>query len=463
MMRLSVIAAAAAAATFSQAELLAKCASQSCSGSGGDCPTDNPVTALFGDEFYSWTALIAWSNVYSVADYTGNLQGKIDAAATAAAACSPATINVVYVPPGSYTADGSILLPSNIIFRGSSPSTAVAKIGKLPGDLAPSSKLTFPQLQLSSLGCAANATQQCSGVGVVHLDIDGAGINIAANASSPLALVFGNRIQNVNFMYPGGPGTTWPFAWPYRFSRAIGVSQSPNLLIGNNLVNKSSLALKTTVSFAGRGKSPGYNGTLVFPVDNRYGINAGQPQGSYTVNASVDSNYVYQNGRVGIVWESSPQDLSKPGQGMRVVNNHVEVAANTTCWTITGVDVASGSDTNENRGYDQTGIGGSYVVNNTAHVHRQIVAYGPYMTVDGEGVLQQPQDGLTAVSNVWMNNDLTGGTSGYMAYYNLKNITGNVVTGNSVISTEFIGIADCHGCVSSENVCQDNNMPCQGM
>ncbi len=45
------------------------------------------------------------------------------------------------------------------------------------------------------------------------------------------------------------------------------------------------------------------------------------------------------------------------GHGPRVINNHVEVAANTTVYSISGTSVATGHDTNENRGFNQAGFG----------------------------------------------------------------------------------------------------------
>jgi hypothetical protein len=459
------LAAAAAAAAAPS------CLSPSCS-SGGGCPTDNPITAFFGGDAYEWTATIAWSTcVYSLADYPGpDLQARLDAAAAAAHACAgPTSPCVVYAPPGTYplSATAGLHLPSYTVLRGSAPSSAAAKAGTAPGDLNPASLLVAPQLTLPSVGCVANASagDGCASVGLVHVGVDGATVRVYGGPTSGFALVFGVRAVNVNFRYPGGPGTTGAFPWPYRFATAIVVSQSPNLLIANNLLPRSPLAFNTTVAFAGKGKAPGFNGSVPFPVDNRYGIAGGQPPGAATVNASIHGNYVFQNGRVGVQWASAPADLGAPPGtgGFAVVGNHVEVAANTTCYSVDGVSVATGSDTNENRGYDQSGPGGSLVANNTGHIHRQRAGTSGYDTVDGEGVLQQTQDGLTAVGNVWSGNDLSGGSSGYMNFYNIHNITGNVVTGNTVNADQTIGVADCRGCVVAGNVCAGNSQPCTGM
>jgi len=91
---------------------------------------------------------------------------------------------------------------------------------------------------------------------------------------------------------------------------------------------------------------------------------------------------VAQNGRVGIAWSGGSSKPSTQGTGPQIVNNHVsereqgkwshvaalalratvrlaqvEVASGTTCWSVDGVHFTSGSDTNENRGYNMQGFG----------------------------------------------------------------------------------------------------------
>ena len=53
------------------------------------------------------------------------------------------------------------------------------------------------------------------------------------------------------------------------------------------------------------------------------------------------------NGRVGVSW-SGGGDGKTVGSGTQLYNNHVEVAAGTTAWSVDGIRKAKGSDTNEN-------------------------------------------------------------------------------------------------------------------
>ena len=116
----------------------------------------------------------------------------------------------------------------------------------------------------------------------------------------------------------------------------------------------------------------------------RYGIWLTAAAGMTTRNVTIADNYVYMNGRVGVIW-SSDDGLSDVGRsvtrghgarvggsggasavgagggakgggaaalgtGVAVVRNHVETLAGSTCWSVDGVHMTGGSSTNENRG-----------------------------------------------------------------------------------------------------------------
>jgi len=179
-------------------------------------------------------------------------------------------------------------------------------------------------------------------------------------------------------------------------------------------------------------------------MDGRVGIQFGGPDGQSDAVAT---------GAIG---------GSSEGTGMLVSGNHVQVKANSTCYSVDGVKCAAGQDTNENRGFDQTGYG-NVVNKNTGEIHRQKTISG-YYTTDGEGLLQQPQDGNTGARNVWTDNDFSFGSSGYMAYYGLQQVEFNTITGNKVLESESIGILKpLPGLKKQDNVCKDNSKPCTPM
>jgi hypothetical protein len=307
---------------------------------------------------------------------------------------------VVFFPSGTYAFTELIPLASNVVIRGE-PTTQPAKSGTSPGTLAPSTVFSCPprsHLGVFSLG--ANNT------GVVNVDMAGCAVmlwpelapgaqsfswptdfeNYWFGAKAILALgvnklVLSNQVHDVSFGYPSpAQPQAGQNEFPWVFSTAIACYGSDNVLVANNLVRKSD-DQKTPVTL----NLKYHNGTkvqinTVYPTDNRYGIDVGRillgavlsasnnPGGScpsawgsitpqcmpwlFPTGVTIRDNYVYQNGRVGVSFASGlPADKSTTiGAGAQVVNNHVEVAANTTCWTVDGSYMAGGSDTNENRG-----------------------------------------------------------------------------------------------------------------
>lgn len=185
----------------------------------------------------------------------------------------------------------------------------------------------------------------------------------------------------------------------------------------------------------------------------------------FPIGVSVRDNFVYMNGRVGIQWAggcaSKFEGGEQPGCGTQVYNNHVEVKKDSMCYSVDGKNLAKGSATNENRGYDQGGYG-SNVTANTGHINRQKVQ-GGYLTTDGEGVLHQASSNSDMMYTLWNENNLEGGSSGYMLAYKLQEPSHNVITSNQVISSENIGcLAGNGGNCGKENECKDNHPKCVG-
>ncbi|XP_019855291.1 PREDICTED: uncharacterized protein LOC109584125 [Amphimedon queenslandica] len=168
------------------------------------------------------------------------------------------------------------------------------------------------------------------------------------------------------------------------------------------------------------------------------------------------------NGRVGVSW-SGGGDGKTVGSGAQLYNNHVEVASGTTCWSVSGSHKATGHDTNENRGYNQQGYANNLTMN-TGHINRQKAADSGYLTVDGEGILHQASNGNDGLRNLWYKNDLSGGSSGYLAYFKLFNVIDNQLISNTAASGQIIGaVIDQDHHVVKDNQCKDNHPKCTGM
>lgn len=127
----------------------------------------------------------------------------------------------------------------------------------------------------------------------------------------------------------------------------------------------------------------------------------------------IRDNYVFGNGRVGISF-SGGGDGKTIGSGTQVISNHVEHEKSGIFYGFSPSHSPHGSDTNENRGYDQSGSENNVTLN-TGHIYRQQLYNQKYETVDGEGILVQCTNGNNQYRNLWDRNDLSGGGSGYIA------------------------------------------------
>ena len=419
--------------------------------SGG--PQENPIATLYGNGTYSWAdAMVNWSCIYNVKDYGGSFESAQKAATEGAGGGG-----VVYFPAGTYSFSTNITIESNVVIRGE-PSTDMAKKGTSPGTLSPKTifKCTFGE----HIGIF-NSDPKGKNFGIINVELDGCAVMFwpALKSSSKgfksywwtaedvigmgqNKVVIGNKIHDVTYQHPN-PDTNDSIIWPWSFSTAIACYSDNNTLVANNLISKSTTSKKTTVTLDGDKL------TVPYLVDNRYGIDVNQillggvigkymghqcPHDPGTLTPScapwyfrrglvIRDNYVYMNGRVGVSW-SGGGDGKTVGSGTLVYNNHVEVASGTTCWSVNGVKKMTGHDTNENRGYDQKGYENNITMN-TGHINRQKAADTPYMTVDGEGILQQAVNGNDGLRSLWYKNDLSGGSTGYLAYYNLFNVEYN--------------------------------------
>ena len=419
--------------------------------SGG--PQDNPVAALYGNGTYPWAdSMVNWSCVYNVRDYGGSFESTQKAAAANEGG------GVVYFPAGTYSFKANLVIQSNVVIRGE-PTQDLAKKGTNPGPLSPKTvfKCTFGE----HIGIF-NSDPKGENFGIINVELDGCAVMFWPGLKSSSTsikgywwlaedvlgmgknkVVLGNKIHDVTYQHPNPDDPSDKTVWPFSFGIAIACYSDNNSLVANNLISKATTSKKTTLVLDGE------KVTVPYPVDNRYGIDVntillGGVIGKYlghkcpsqpgTLTPScfppyfqrglvIRDNYVYMNGRVGINY-SGGGDGKTVGSGTRVCNNHVEVASGTTCWTLDGKKKMTGHDTNENRGYDQKGYENNVTLN-TGHINRQKAADTQYETVDGEGILMQAVNGNDGLRNLWYKNDLSGGSTGYLAFYNLFNVEYN--------------------------------------
>ena len=489
----------AAVAAFLAAAAAAACGSASCAAAGA-CPTDAPTTA-YGAGSYAWAeTMVPWACVYSIKDYPGSPDAAFAAAQAAAVAAGG---GVVFFPPGSYAFAGNISLSSNVVIRGA-PDTRPAKSGKAPGSLSPTSIFSCPNRAHQGVW---NFDPAAKNIGVVNLFLDQCAImlwpGLKTSSYAPMLsswwfsasdvvgmgmnkLVLGNVVRDVSL----GQSLLGPKhnnTYPYIFSIAVGVYTDRNALVANNLLPASARDEQTTITLDKAGQM-----TVPYMYDNRYGIDVntillGAVAGAYakgpgskcgTPNAfaglypacapfnfragiTIRDNFVAQNGRVGISWTGGADGaMCAPGNGTQVFNNHVEVKAGTTCYTLNGDAEVGGADTNENRGYMNSGYC-SNITANTGHVNRQKAGATPYETVDGEGILHQSENGNNAYGDFYVANDLSGGGSGYIGVWGLPLTNFTVFYNNTVNPDQNIGVLSIQGsdAIGAEVHCAGNTPP----
>lgn len=477
------------------------CGSSSCAASKSACPTDAPTSTAYGAGSYAWAeSMVNWTCVYNIKDYPGAPDAAFVAAQAAAVAGGG---GVVFFPAGSYAFANNISLASNVVIRGV-PDVRPAKAGKAPGTLAPTSVFTCPNRAHQGVW---NFDPLATNLGVVNIFLDQCAVmlwpGLKTTTYEPMLsmwwfsasdvtgmgsnkLVMGNVVRDVSL----GQSLLGPKhhnVYPYVFSIALGVYTDRNALVANNLLPASARVEETKITLNKAG-----NITVPYMYDNRYGIDVntillGAVAGSYahgpgskcgTPNAFaglfpacapwnfrsgivIRDNYVAQNGRVGISWTGGADtEMCTPGNGTLVLNNHVEVKAGSTCWTVNGDDDTGGADTNENRGYMNSGYC-SNITSNSGRVNRQKAGSTPYETVDGEGILHQSENGNDAFGDYYVNNDLSGGESGYMGIWDLPTVNYTYFFGNTVNADQQIGVISIQNNdkVGPEVHCSGNTPP----
>lgn len=479
-------------------------------------PTDAPTATLYGAGSYPWAeGMLPWACVYNILDFPAPSAAASFYLAQAAAVSAGG--GVVYFPAGTYKFTGHLFLNSSVGIRGA-PTTARAKVGKLPGLLAPATRFTFVDRMHFGI---FNLDPAAKSLAVVNVAIEYGSIMLwpGLSPAPPSAqalpwpaslktywygatgvvgagsnkLVLSNTVTSVayGFTDPANPATANP--WAFRFSHAIAVYADVNSLVANNLLPFSPAGPKVTIHLKGD-KNP--SETLPFSYDSRYGVdnkllygavasaavNAGGACGGagwgsldptcapymFPRNASVVGNYVANCGRVAFNLASGCTGSSPAlGDGLFVIDNHSEHCDNSTCWTVDGVNLARGSDTNENRNIDISGYCAS-IVNNSAHVYKQGVPYTNYQTVDGECILAQTEANSHALAHRWTGNDCShpvGSSalaSGPIFFYKMVDVRGSEITGNTNDAGQYLGaVFDSTHNGWENNVCTGNSQPCK--
>jgi hypothetical protein len=137
---------------------------------GNKGPHDPPTATLYGAGTYPWAeALVPWNCVFNIVDFPGSPDEAFVAAQAAAVSAGG---GVIFFPAGVWKFSANLEIASNVVIRGVA-TTGLAKQGKKPGPLAPTTVFECPDRQhLGILNIDPNSTN----IGVVNIDLSGCAV-----------------------------------------------------------------------------------------------------------------------------------------------------------------------------------------------------------------------------------------------------------------------------------------------
>ncbi len=411
-------------------------------------PVDNPLAKYD----LKWTGDIRWSHVVDVTDMPGTTaQERFEAARKQLGNEG----GVVYFPAGTYTFAADLTLAAGVVIRGADPvGTADARDEKY----TLGTRFEFPRYVPTFTGngtpndtafkCIRLADPATAGnCGIVNVFINRGHILFAEAAEHKAGrnrLVAGCILQNAALVDPRIPKVdVGQHAWQ-RFTlwhqAAIQVNTSENALVANNRF------IPSTDSFLMPGyvlkANPRYGNKPIevkegvcFDYDNRaaicvnaYAIGGGggqDPKGTpqtyphgFRKGIVIRNNYIYSTGRTAIEFT---------GDGTVASFNVIRFKPDVVRHTNTGIDMVSGSSTNDNRA--MTIRGWHYTVEgNEYEVYRNRVPGSPYYINDGEGLMHEGHVNSAIKDSRILRNK----GNAYLSIFLTAGIDGLLVEGNDI-------------------------------
>jgi len=411
-----------------------------------DVPTENPV------ERYdiSWTNEIKWNNTIDISAVEGkDWHDKLDRLQNALADSGG---GVIYFPAGRYVFRKPILLRNGIILRGESPIQSkeaksenyiLETVFEFPKYIPIFEEKGTPK-DTGFKGIHLAYPDKASNCGLVNLYINRGHIYFAQGDKAKNRLVYGCILQNAALMDEKVPDISIGQKPWQRFTKwhqaAIHIYVRSNALVANNRLPKSTDSfLQKGYVLKGRGKDKGkpvvIDEGVWFDYDNRPGIcvnaycigGAGgrDPKGTpqthpegFATGLIIRDNYVYSTGRTAIEFT---------GDGTICSFNIIRFKPNVVRWTNTGIQMASGSSTNDNRAITMRGW--RYTVEGNDYLsYRNLAGKGPYYINDGEGLMHEGHCNSTIRDSQIINNK----GNAYLSIYQTAGIDGLLIQGNDI-------------------------------
>jgi len=445
-------------------------------------PTDNPYRSFYPNApIDHWSDSIRWSQLWNIANFQDTtMVARYNKARDFVAMQGG---GVLFFPAGTYLFEGSIQFVSNVVIRGETPTTIIAKDSMF----APPTRFVFPAYIPSDTGLGTpnssafksiSTQPNTSNSGMVFVDVNRASVSLRSQTFVPVPtprgttgqsteknrnlILFGIRSNNVAAPYNTVPSVN-QYKWQ-RFSSPFASNLSlyawKNACIANCRINdfeRNGVHPIQNLSF----EQPGYlaektvSGNVVidtmlgyqavFNYTDHHGIsvnrkatisnaNPEEEPGNFCTGLEVRDNWIYKTMRVGIICS---------GLGIVIDNNLVldKPVKQTWLHPIGSRVATNNAATYENRGIDFGGWN-VQITRNELFVYRHKIYNGPYYSVDGEGILLQECCGGTSVNGARISKNKTHNT--YIGLWKVRDINQVVIDSNETGNEPIIITANVY-------------------
>lgn len=434
-------------------------------------PSGNPLERYH----LPWTETVRWSSIVDISTIPGaTASEKLE---TAQARLVANGGGVVYFPPGVYQFQDDIRLRDGIVLRGAVPMGTTD--ARMEG-YSPPTKFEFPKyvpklegngtpIETAFKGIALEAPERASNCGIVDIAINRGHIHLregAEHRKGKNRFVVGCLLRNTALADPRIPDASigqlgWQRFTLWHGGAAIEAYTAENLLLANNRLPASgedNFLMPGYVLKNRQGQRTSVDEGVLFDYDDRGGIVAndycvgggggalpiGTPEThpwAFTKGIVLRENYIFCTGRSAIQF---------CGDGVHCDFNVIRFKPGIVRHTNTGMQLTSGSSTNDNRGVQMRGWRWS-LEGNDYEVYKNLCADKHYYINDGEGLMHEGHCNSAIVDSRLINNR----GNAYLSLFHTGGIDGLLIQGNTIRTVK--GMSD--GIAAIYVAAERNNTP----
>ena len=448
---------------------------------GREATTGLPHNDPLAPYHLDWTGEVHWTNVASITSFRGATDDeRLENGQEALAAQGG---GVIYFPPGTYRLHETIRLRDGIVLRGADP---VKITDARQEGYDPPTKFEFPRYLPRLQGDGTPISTAFKGIeladpatashcGVLDIALNHGHIHFTSGPDHQRGterFVVGCELRNAAQADPDLPNVEkgqrpWQRFPLWHGGAAIELYASENILIANNRLPASgedNFPMPHYVLLDREGKPTEIAQGVMFDYDDRGGIVANDycvgggggamPVGTpdlfpwgFVKGIVIRDNYIYCTGRSAIQF---------CGDGAVCSFNVIRFKPDVVQYTNTGLNLTTGSSTNDNRAVQMRGWRWT-VEGNDYEVYRNLSADGKYYINDGEGLMHEGHCNSAIVDSKLINN--RGNT--YLSLFRTGGIDGLLIQGNTIRTSPKSGTGFAAIFVAADR--NDQSFPCRNV